>query len=77
MGAAASVERALAAAPDQLSRAACDELAARHGVAVKDSLFDVLGAGNGTVAKAAVVRFCQLDALAHGPWVSVRRGAFR
>ena len=66
MGAAASVERALAAAPDQLSRAACDELAARHGVAVKDSLFDVLGAGNGTVAKAAVVRFCQLDALAHG-----------
>ena len=54
MGAAASVERALAAAPDQLSRAACDELAARHGVAVKDSLFDVLGAGNGTVAKAAV-----------------------
>ena len=66
MGAASSVERALAAAPDQLSRAACDELAARHGVAVKDSLFDVLGAGNGTVAKAAVVRFCQLDALAHG-----------
>ena len=77
MGAAASVERALAAAPDQLSRAACDELAARHGVAVKDSLFDVLGAGNGTVAKAAVVRFCQLDALAHGPWISVRRGALR
>ena len=78
MGAAASVERALAAAPDQLSRAACDELAARHGVAVKDSLFDVLGAGNGTVAKAAVARrFCQLDALAHGPWISVRRGAFR
>ena len=66
MGAAASVERALASAPDQLSRAACDELAARHGVAVKDSLFDILGAGNGTVAKAAVVRFCQLDALAHG-----------
>ena len=57
--------------------AACDELAARHGVAVKDSLFDVLGAGNGTVAKAAVVRFCQLDALAHGHWISVRRGAFR
>ena len=56
----------MASAPDQLSRAACDELAARHGVAVKDSLFDVLGAGDGTVAKAAVVRFCQLDALAHG-----------
>ena len=66
MGAAASVERALASAPDQLSRAACDELAARHGVAVKDSLFDVLGGGGLTVAKAAVVRFCQLDALAHG-----------
>lgn len=66
MGAAASVERALAKEPDQLSRAECEELAARHGVALKKSLFSVLGARDGTVAKAAVVRFCQLDALAHG-----------
>ena len=66
MGAAASVERALAKELDQLSREACEELAARHGVALKKSLFSVLGARDGTVAKAAVVRFCQLDALAHG-----------
>ena len=71
MGAAASVERALAAAPDQLSRAAREELAARHGVAVKDSP-DVLGAGNGTVA-GRVAALLPARRAAHGTWAARRR----
>lgn len=66
MGAAGSVEATLANVPDKLTQAECMELARSHNVEVKDTLFRILSNKEGKIPKPAVIRYCQLNAIAAG-----------
>ena len=66
MGAAGSVEATLANVPDKLTQAECMELARSHNGEVKDTLFRILSNKEGKIPKPAVIRYCQLNAIAAG-----------
>lgn len=67
MGAAGSVEKTLQNVPNLLTKEQCGELASSHGVTVNERMFAILSNKEGLIPKPAVVRYCQLNAIAANP----------
>ncbi|KAH8072815.1 hypothetical protein JL721_3464 [Aureococcus anophagefferens] len=70
MGAAGSVEKTLQNVPNLLTKEQCGELASSHGVTVNERMFAILSNKEGLIPKPAVVRYCQLNAIAANPEVA-------